>query len=92
MPKREHAYWETDQRAYRAAQEARRSRRMKVRIRKILALQALGFRVVQQALNHFRVNGRLDLFPLHNQWHDTRLGTKGSAPDLVVFTKEWIKS
>ena len=87
-----HTPWYTDQQAYRMDQEARRGQRMKVRCRKIMALIAEGFTVVQVRLNQFRVNGRLDLFPLHNEWHDTRLDRRGSAGDLVAFVKEWRKS
>ena len=87
-----HTHWETNQRVYRMEQEERRGRRMKVRIRKIMALVKEGFSVAQVRLNQFRVNGRLDLFPLHNEWHDTATNKRGSAGDLIALVKEWMKS
>ena len=65
---------------------------MQQRIKKIMALGQHGFVVTQVGLNHFRVNRRLDLFPLHNEWYDMHTQRRGSVRDLVVFVKEWLRS
>ena len=81
-----------DWRAYREAQQARRATRLPIRTEAILALREEGFRVEPQTPYQFRINGRLDLYPVHNRWHDTKTNQRGGAKDLVVFVKEWRKT
>lgn len=86
-PHEEREAWRT----YREEQQARRARRLTPRSKKILELANEGFVVEQKTLYCFRINGRLDLYPVHNRWHDLTTNTRGGARDLAVFAREWRK-
>ena len=77
---------------YHEEQRQRREKRLPIRTAAILALEQEGF-VVQKLTDYcFRINGRLDLFPIHNRWHDIKTNVRGGAKDLAVFAKEWVKT
>jgi hypothetical protein len=78
-------------REYRQEQQARREKRLPVRTAAILALRSEGFVVTKLTEYCFRINGRLDLYPVHNRWHDIQTNQRGGARDLVVFVREWRK-
>lgn len=73
---------------YRFEQKKRREKRLPVRTEKILALKRQGYDVEQKTEYHFRVNGVLDLWPIHNRWHDLKTGERGGAKCLATFVKE----
>lgn len=85
------AMTEAQKRDYLAQQKARRARRITPRGRKILEIVKDGFHVEQISESHFLVNGRLDLYPIHNRWRDRKRNLTGSAKNLAVFAKEWRK-
>lgn len=80
-------FWEP----YRVEQRQRRQKRLPIRTEEILALKRQGYDVVQKSEYHFRVNDRLDLWPIHNRWHDLKTHERGGANDLAVFVKERIR-
>lgn len=72
---------------YREAQQARRAARLGPRTEEILALKRAGFSVRELTPYQFRINGRLDLFPIHRRWHDVKTNTRGSykaAKDIAI--------
>lgn len=71
-------------------QQQRRQKRLPIRTKAILHLRVAGYDVEQKTEYHFRINGVLDLFPIHNQWHDIRTNERGGAKDLATFVKERI--
>jgi hypothetical protein len=62
---------------HREAQQARRAARLPGRTQEILDLKGDGFDVVALSPYQFRVDGRLDLYPIHRRYHDTRLNRRG---------------
>lgn len=57
------------------------------RIEAILNLRALGYDVIAKTEYHYRINDRLDVWPVRNRWHDLKTrerGGCGSLPALVV--------
>ena len=79
--------WET----YRRMQQLRRHARLRRRSEAILKLKRRGYDVKQLEPIHFRINDKVDLYPLHNQWHDLRTGERGAARDLSIWLKEHLK-
>lgn len=76
---------------YKHEQQARRARRLPIRTEEILALKRQGYDVQQKTAYHFRINGVLDLWPIHNRWHDLRTQERGGAKNLAIFVKERIR-
>lgn len=79
-------YWT----AYQADQRARRQKRIPTRVQALMGLKASGYTVEALTAYCFRINGVLDVFPVHNRWHDLRTNTRGGAKDLTVWVKETI--
>jgi hypothetical protein len=52
-------------------------------------LVALNFDVVQFAPYHFRINGRLDVWPSTKKWFDRATGRKGSYEILISFVHDF---
>lgn len=72
---------------YREAQQARRWRRLPGRQQEILDLRGAGFDVRQLTDYQFRIDGRLDLYPIHRRYHDVQANRRGSyrnAKDIAV--------
>lgn len=72
---------------YREAQQARRSQRLPIRTKEILELGRAGFVVVELTPYCFRIDGRLDLYPIHRRWHDIKANRRGTyrvAKDVSV--------
>jgi len=76
---------------YRRVQQLRRAARLETRIQAIWHLKRRGYDVKELAAHHFRINGIVDLYPVHNQWHDLRTEERGGAKDLVIWIKEHLK-
>jgi hypothetical protein len=64
--------------AYREAQQARRARRLPERTEEILRLRADNFRVRRLTNYQYRVDERLDLFPIHRRYHDIKVNKRGT--------------
>lgn len=67
----------------------RRVARLPIRTERILELRKEGFHVEQKTPYHFRVNRRLDVWPIHNRWHDTKRNKRGGAKDLAEFIRRF---
>lgn len=66
--------------AYRAMRQDRqqqRAERLPGRVEEILLLSEDGFSVKKLTVYHYRVNGRLDLFPTRQRWHDIKQNRRG---------------
>jgi len=65
-------------RDHRQAQQARRRMRLPKRTDEIVALRNKNFDVRELTPYQFRVDGRLDLYPIHRRYHDTQTGERGN--------------
>lgn len=56
-------------------------------------LAAYDFKVQQFSEYHFRINDRLDVWPVSRKYYDIRLGRKGLYPknSLSSFVKDYFK-
>lgn len=68
-------------------QQIRRAERLPERTDAILHLKVAGYDVEQKTEFHFRINGAIDLYPIHNRWHDLRSNKRGGAQDLATWLK-----
>ncbi len=65
---------------YRDLHECRREERTEKRTQntaEILELRALGYDVRQITEYHFRIEGKLDLYPTRGRWHNLRHNKRG---------------
>ncbi len=76
---------------YRGEQRDRRTERVIDRTSQILSLKEEGFDIEQKSAFHVRVNGRLDLWPTHNRFHDIRRNKRGGYGDVIQFVKKFFK-
>jgi len=53
-------------------------------------LVAFDYQIVQLSPYHFRINGRLDVWPSSKRWWDRRTFRKGGYDDLVSFVKGFL--
>ncbi len=74
-----------DFKEYREAQQLRRKERLPVRQQEIEALSELGYEVKRLTDYQYRINGFIDLYPIHNRWHNLKTGKRGSARKLSQF-------
>lgn len=70
-------------------QQARRAARLPIRQREIEALAEQGFEIKRLTEWQYRVNNCLDLYPIHNRWHDIKKNRRGGAKNLAEFTKHY---
>lgn len=80
-----------DWESYRGQQKLRRKDRLGHRTDKILALRKQGYIVEELSPTHFRINSRLDVWPIHNNWHDLKTRERGGTLDLATWVKERIR-
>lgn len=66
----------------RQAQQLRRAERLPGRQEEIEHLKLSGFTVRKLTDYQFRINGTLDLFPIHRRWHNIKTGKRGSYQDV----------
>ena len=76
---------------YREEQKERRQERLPKRTEEIQSLTFLGFKVEQMTEYQFRVNDRLDLYPIHNRYHDIENNKRGGYKNAVEFVKLFFK-
>ncbi len=55
-------------------------------------LVAWDFKVQAFSDVHFRINGRLDVWPTTRKWYDTRNHKKGHYPELESFVKSYFNA
>jgi hypothetical protein len=76
---------------YRKEQKERRETRLPVRQSEIESLSDLGYVVEKKTDFHYRINGTIDLWPIHNRWHNIKTGKRGGAKNLKEFIIKSLK-
>jgi len=76
---------------YKGTQVLRREKRLKLRTLQLMGLLKEGFNIVGLSPYQFRVNDRLDLWLIHNRYHDIETGRRGGFKDVVSFIKSFFK-
>jgi hypothetical protein len=76
---------------YRHSQQQRRVARLGSRVEAIGKLKRRGYEVQELTPYQFRINGLVDLYPIHNRWHNLHTGERGGAKDLAIWIKEHLK-
>lgn len=71
--------------AYREEQKQRRSERLPIRQEEIESLSEKGYEVKRLTAYQYRIDGRIDLYPIHNRWHDLKTGRRGGHKHLPTF-------
>ncbi len=56
-----------------------------------MGLKRQGYTVEQKTPYHFRVNDRIDVWPIHNKWHDIKTNERGGCRDLAAWVKQRIR-
>ena len=73
---------------YKFEQKQRRQERLPVRIREILGCRKNGYEDKRMTTYHDRINGVIDLYPIHNRWHDVRTNERGGYRRVLELLKE----
>ena len=78
---------ETAWKDYRKQQQDRRHLRLPKRTKQILSLQSLGYKVIKITSFQFRINDIIDVYPIHNRYHNIKTNTRGGYRDIEEFIK-----
>lgn len=73
---------------YKEDQRKRRADRLPVRTEQILSLRDMGYIVVQKTEYQYRINGTIDVYPIHNRYHNIKTNKRGGYKDVVEFIKK----
>lgn len=76
---------------YKSDQKQRRIDRLPVRQMEIESLSELGYTVEKKTEYQYRINGLIDLYPIHNRWHNIKTSKRGGAKSLKQFILNTIK-
>jgi len=76
-------------RDYKEEQQARRLKRLPIRTRQIIGLKESGFTVRQLTPYQFRINENIDVFPIHNRFHDIKKNRRGGYKDINLFVSKY---
>jgi hypothetical protein len=76
-------YWK----GYKEKQRIRRRQRLPRRKAEIYSLRKLGFYIEEKTPFQFRINDCVDLYPVHNLYHDIKTGNRGSYRSATKFIK-----
>lgn len=79
-----------DMKQYREAQQKRRSERLPIRQEEINALSPL-YNIRKITEYQFRINGVLDLYPIHKNWHNIKTKKRGKYTIAIEIVKNQIK-
>lgn len=71
--------------------KARRAGNLKEGEEILEALVAMDYEVKQFSPYHFRINGRLDVWPSAKKWYDLKTQEKGVYASLMKFVKDQLK-
>ena len=71
--------------AYRKDQKARRAARLPACQREILDLREQGRVVKRLTAYQFRVDGAIDLYPIHRRFHVLKTGKRGTYKNALSF-------
>lgn len=76
---------DNDYSEYREAQKERRAKRLPIRTEEILKLRELGYTVDEKTAYQFRVNDVIDLYPIHNRYHNIKTDKRGGYKTATEF-------
>jgi len=76
---------------YKIAQKKRREERVIPRRRQILGLRRIGYEVVQLTPYQYRINGELDVYPVHNRFCKLCYRRWGNYKDVEELVKRTVK-
>lgn len=74
---------------HRIEQKMRRRERLPRRTAQIWSLKKMGYSVKQMTEYQFRIKGRVDVFPIHNRYHDIKTNERGGYRDVVEFVRNY---
>ena len=74
----------------RLEQQERRRKRLPIRVAELMELKKAGFTIEQKTPYQFRVNGVLDIYPIHNRYHDLQTGERGGFRDVRDFVVQFL--
>lgn len=77
---------------YRCSQKQRRRVRLARRTNEILELKRAGFSVEEKTVYQFRIDGVLDIYPVHYRYHDMISGERGSFKNIKRFVFERLRN
>lgn len=80
-----------DWKEMRKEQQARRAARHPVRKAEIEGLAEKGFTVKPLTEFQFRVNDVLDLYPIHNRFHDLKKNRRGGYRNATEFVEKFFR-
>ena len=80
-----------DWKEYKEAQRKRRAERVIIRRRQILGLRRLGYEVIQLTPYQYRINGEIDVYPVHNRFCKLCYRRWGNYKDVEELVKRTIK-
>lgn len=77
-------------RQYKDAQQERRKNRLPIRTEEILNLSSHGYIVEKKTDYQYRINGIIDLFPIHALFHHIKRNKRGkyNPKELLNFIKQ----
>jgi hypothetical protein len=78
-----------DMKDYREAQQKRRADRLPIRQKEIEAL-APEYEVRKLTDYQYRINGILDLYPIHQNWHNIKTNKRGNYKAVIEIVKKQI--
>ncbi len=70
-----------DMKDYREAQQKRRAERLPIRQEEIFNLGKEGYSINQYSEYQFRINGVIDVYPIHHRYHILKTGKRGEYPN-----------
>jgi hypothetical protein len=76
---------------YREDQKERRLERLPIRVNQIMSLIEFGYKVEKKTEYQFRINDIIDVYPIHNSFHDITKNKRGGYKDVIQFVKKYLK-
>jgi hypothetical protein len=76
---------------HRRQQKERRRIRLARRTNEIKELTRAGFDIREITPYQFRIDGRLDIFPVHNRFHDIKTDERGGFKNIKTFVFDHLK-
>ena len=77
---------------YRQEQQDRRHLRLPIRTKQILSLRNLGYKIAKKTPYQFRINDVIDVYPIHNRYHNIKTGKRGGYRDIIEFIKKGLEN
>lgn len=80
-----------DMRDYKDAQQKRRAERLPIRQAEIFELEDLGYVVKKLTDYQFRINGLIDVYPIHKNYHILKSNKRGTYLNIKTFIQNQTK-